>query len=43
MDARQVVFSNYFVANKRFWNRWLELCEGYLLFAKQMRRPWLKR
>ncbi len=27
MDARQIVFSNYFVANKRFWNRWLELCE----------------
>ncbi len=27
MDARQVVFSNYFVANKKFWNRWLEIGE----------------
>jgi hypothetical protein len=31
MDARQVVFSNYFVARPAFWREWLELNEA--LFA----------
>lgn len=25
MDSRNIVFSNYFIAKPRFWNRWLEL------------------
>ncbi|AVP99157.1 hypothetical protein C7S18_19160 [Ahniella affigens] len=35
MDSRQIVFSNYFVAKKPFWRRWIDineklfaLCEG---------------
>ena len=31
MDSRQTVFSNYFVANKRFWKRWFDVCE--MIFA----------
>lgn len=27
MDARQIVFSNYFVARPAFWREWLALCE----------------
>lgn len=27
MDSRHVVFSNFIVAKKAFWKRWLELCE----------------
>jgi predicted O-linked N-acetylglucosamine transferase (SPINDLY family) len=27
MDSRHVVFSNFIVANRRFWMAWLDLCE----------------
>ncbi len=29
MDARQTVFSNYFVARPAFWRAWLALCEQF--------------
>jgi hypothetical protein len=28
MDARQVVFCNYFVARPAFWQRWFDLCDA---------------
>jgi predicted O-linked N-acetylglucosamine transferase (SPINDLY family) len=27
MDSRHIVFSNYFVADRKFWLEWLEICE----------------
>jgi len=26
-DSRSIIFSNYFLANSRFWKEWLDICE----------------
>jgi hypothetical protein len=46
MDSRNIVFSNYFVANKSFWERWMqvisglyELAESVCPIGQQLRRP----
>ena len=39
MDSRQVVFSNYFVANKSFWRRWFDVCEKIFALCEARATP----
>lgn len=39
MDSRQSVFSNYFVANNKFWIRWFEACEKIFTICEANATP----
>lgn len=36
MDSRHIVFSNYIVANKKFWLVWLDLCEKVFSYCESI-------
>lgn len=39
MDSRHIVFSNFFIAKKVFWERWLQLCETIFIECEAGESP----